>query len=98
MLIEYKIRFDKDALIITQRINSDGSASTPKPGAPIEQGQLGNTIDDAGVLGGSPNDKEPGGGPFSSGSAPITFIGPIIFTCPPKGDTSADPEVSSGDK
>ncbi len=98
MLIEYRIRFDKDTLIITQRIDSDSSASKAKAGSPIEQGQLGSSIDDTGVLGGGPNEKEPGGAPFSSGSAPITFIGPIIFTCPPKTNSTVDPGVSNGDK
>src|SRR5260370_40915489 len=80
MLIEYKIKFEKDGLTITQRVEPNGSGTQRVP--PSAMGDvtvakhLGQSF--AATKGGdSGSDPGPGGG--GPGSGPITILGPIIF-------------------
>jgi hypothetical protein len=96
MLIEYSIKFEKDGLIITQRMDSGSQAPAVKDQSTVEQNVLGANAPDplpsvganaatAGTGGGGVHSpRGPGGAPIESTSgAPITIIGPIILTCPP---------------
>jgi hypothetical protein len=96
MLIEYSIKFEKDGLTITQRVDAGSQGPPVKDQSAVEQnvlqasapdplravGTKAATLETGGAL--VPKPRGPGGGPFESISgAPITIIGPIILTCPP---------------
>ena len=98
MLIEYKVKFEKDGLLITQRIEQGDAISGVKPDAPVVQKTLGPTFQDSeattassSASGGSSASRDEGGdsasrdegGTGALGSGPITIFGPFIFMRPP---------------
>jgi hypothetical protein len=92
MVIEYKIKFEKDGLTITQRLGS--SAQQAKPDAPVVEHMLGETHEQSLATrvarpskGSGPGDSpDIGTGPDGFGStAPIILIGPIILSPPSAG-------------
>jgi hypothetical protein len=97
MLIEYKIKFEKDGLTITQRLGS--SAQQAKPDAPVVEHILAESHEQTLAVhaagprpAGNPADQPSvGTGPDGFGTmAPIILIGPIILSPPP---ASADDEA-----
>ena len=94
MLIEYKIKFEKDGLTIAQHIEPNSSPVTnsrskaPITGLPASQAEMGTLVsrNPLTTSGGGPGDK-PGGGPGDKpggnaggfGNAPIFILGPIVF-------------------
>lgn len=91
MLIEYKFKFEKNGLTVTQQVGSGASGSYASGGPVVEQNSLRASFRESqaanvarpgaggngfsGHLGG-------GGGRPSSGTAPVTLIGPFIMCCP----------------
>lgn len=112
MLIEYKVKYDKDGLTITEKIEGGSSGNQPKPGAPIVAKSLAANFEESqtasagtSTLGGGPNPSDIGGGPnprdvggagAGLGSGPVTIIGPFIFLCPHHHAAKDDPEVKNG--
>src|SRR6266849_10095099 len=78
MLIEYKIKFEKDGVTITQRVEPNGSNRREQPrvsGKPTFSKLLGDTVGD-----GFAEDPEiVGGGGPSPGSGRVIAFGPLIF-------------------
>jgi hypothetical protein len=98
MLIEYKIKFEKDGLTITQRLEPRTSAQV-KSDAPVVDHILGETHEQSVAAraarprkGSGPSDSpDIGTGPDGFGTtAPIILIGPIILSPPA---ASADDEA-----
>ena len=111
MLIEYKVKFEKDGLTITQQVKQDSSRVQAKPAAPVKQNALGASLQESqtpGIAsrqaGGGPDEQDPGGGPDeqdpggtpATGGGPMTIIGPFIFLCPCHGSTNTDPKTNHG--
>ena len=103
MLIEYKIKFEKDGLTITQRLEPRAAApvkpDAPVPGGPAVEHILGETHKQSLAAhaarprkaGGPGDSPDIGTGPDGFGTtAPIILIGPIILSPPP---ASADDEA-----
>jgi hypothetical protein len=91
MLIEYKIKFEKDGLTITQRLEPRASAPV-KPDAPTVEHTLGETKEQSVAAhaarprkaAGPGDSPDIGTGPDGFGTtAPIILIGPIILSPPP---------------
>src|SRR5215468_10689237 len=80
MLIEYKIKFEKDGVTVTQRMEPNASNRPPvssAPGKPTFSKILGDKVGD-----GLAEDPDTGGG--GPGSGRIIAFGPVIF-CGPDG-------------
>lgn len=106
MLIEYKIKFEKDGLTISQHIEPNSSPITygrikgPVTSLPASQAEVKNLVsrNPLADTGGGPHDK-PGGGPGdkpggrSEGTAPIFILGPIVFgnSVPESKETAPQP-------
>ena len=90
MLIEYKIKFEKDGLTITQRLAQSDSTAQVKPGVPVEgtllpksQAEIVAPPTAKPLQGGNPGDEPSSGtGPNNLGTAPIILIGPIVLCHP----------------
>jgi hypothetical protein len=89
MLIEYKIKFEKDGLTITQRVEQSGSTAQVKPGTPVEGNLLPKSKEEIVAApatkprsGAGPNDETGDTGAGGFGSAPIILIGPIVLCHP----------------
>lgn len=98
MLIEYKLKFEKNGLTLTQRVEPEirgtgGLTANFAEGnwlrASHQESQQANA---AGPRSGSgPGDPiQSGNGPFFEGAAPVTFIGPFIICCPHEDSTKKD--------
>ena len=81
MLIEYKIKFEKDGVTVTQRVEPNASSRrvvSSVSGKPIFSGLVGETSGDPDP--GVPEDPERvGGGGPGSGSGRVVAFGPVIF-------------------
>ena len=92
MLIEYKFKFEKNGLTITQRVGSGSSGPHATGESIVEENSLKASFQEskaastagpkAGGNGLSGHTGGNGGGPPGSGTAPVTFIGPFIMYCP----------------
>src|SRR5262245_34204884 len=74
MLVEYKIKFEKDGVTITQRIEQSATSRPAQTGVPgkVKSAQaVGDTVGD-----GLQDDGDTGGGP---GSGRVIAFGPVIF-------------------
>ncbi|MFL6464694.1 MAG: hypothetical protein ACJ73N_09835 [Bryobacteraceae bacterium] len=68
---------------------SQAANAVPSPSAAAKHVGGGNRAE---------NPRGPGGGdPGSSGSGPVTIIGPIILICPSRSATSSESEVNNGE-
>jgi hypothetical protein len=80
MLIEYKIKFEKDGLTITQRVEPSASVTPPVQPSAVGDLTVAKHLPSAFSAGkggdGGPEIGPGGGGPESS---PVTILGPIIF-------------------
>jgi hypothetical protein len=87
VLIEYKIKFEKNGLTITQRVESGASVPAPAKPAPSSNLAVSKHLarSFAASTGGGPGDlpdTDGGGPPFAlsgPGLGPITILGPIIL-------------------
>ena len=89
MLVEYKIKFEKDGLTITQRLEPSGSTAQVKPGVPVEGNLLPKLKAEIvaapatqPLAGGDPTDGPSSGTGPDLGTAPIILIGPIVLCHP----------------